>query len=201
VAFGVDNAEIEIDGPEVPLMDGSAQIWVEQIQRAGLVEQAQSRSSWRLAEPIWVQEQDAFVVGFPAEQIQLSYEINFPDFGPIGRQWYGLELNSERFSQEIAPARTFGLASQVEELRTLGLIKGGTLDNALVCNQNQWLNPPLRFDQEPVRHKLLDLIGDLSLLGQIPKAHILAHKASHKLHVAFAQKIQAKLIPEQLSAS
>ena len=95
----------------------------------------------------------------------------------------------EPFQDLIAPARTFGFADQIEQLKASGLIKGGSLDNALVCDRSGWLNPPLRFENEPVRHKLLDLIGDLSLLGTIPQAHFLAYKASHKLHVQLAQAL------------
>jgi UDP-3-O-[3-hydroxymyristoyl] N-acetylglucosamine deacetylase len=95
------------------------------------------------------------------------------------------------FATEIAPARTFGLAHQIEALRDRGLIKGGSLENALVCGAEGWLNPPLRFLNEPVRHKLLDLIGDLSLLGTIPVAHFLAYKASHQLHTQLARSLDA----------
>ena len=94
------------------------------------------------------------------------------------------------FAEAIAPARTFGFADQVEQLRKAGLIQGGSLENALVCDETGWLNPPLRFVNEPVRHKLLDLIGDLSLLGQIPQAHFLAYKASHQLHIRLAQALE-----------
>ena len=90
---------------------------------------------------------------------------------------------------EIAPARTFGLAHQIDQLRTAGLIKGGTLDNALVCGPDGWINPPLRFPNEPVRHKLLDLIGDLSLVRPLPIAHYLAYKASHRLHTQLARQL------------
>ncbi len=97
----------------------------------------------------------------------------------------------ESFGEAIAPARTFGLAHQIEHLRTAGLIKGGSLDNALVCGEDGWINPPLRFPNEPVRHKLLDLIGDLSLVPQLPIAHYFAYKASHRLHTQLAQQILA----------
>ena len=93
------------------------------------------------------------------------------------------------FAPEIAPARTFGLLHQIEYLQTSGLIKGGNLDNALVCGPEGWLNPPLRFANEPVRHKILDLVGDLSLLGSFPQAHFIAYKASHGLHIQLAQNL------------
>ncbi|MGB5637392.1 MAG: UDP-3-O-acyl-N-acetylglucosamine deacetylase, partial [Waterburya sp.] len=93
------------------------------------------------------------------------------------------------FASEIAPARTFGFADQIEQLQQAGLIKGGNLENALVCSHQGWVNPPLRFTNEPARHKLLDLVGDLSLLGQLPTAHLIAYKASHKLHTQLAIKL------------
>jgi UDP-3-O-[3-hydroxymyristoyl] N-acetylglucosamine deacetylase len=120
--------------------------------------------------------------------LQFTYGIDF-DVLPIGNQWHSWQPDKEDFSTEIAPARTFGLAHQIEQLRSAGLIKGGSLDNALVCDDRQWLNPPLRFPNEPSRHKLLDLIGDLSLLGKFPQAHFLAYKASHQLHVRLAQRL------------
>jgi UDP-3-O-[3-hydroxymyristoyl] N-acetylglucosamine deacetylase len=95
----------------------------------------------------------------------------------------GQEGFGESFIAEIAPARTFGLAHQIDQLRAAGLIKGGSLENALVCGPSGWRNPPLRFANEPVRHKILDLVGDLSLLGSFPVAHFVAYKASHHLHI------------------
>ena len=126
---------------------------------------------------------------FPCEQLRFSYGIDFP-YAPIGKQWLTWSPDQEDFTTAIAPARTFGFADQVEQLRQAGLIQGGSLENALVCDQERWLNPPLRFADEPVRHKILDFLGDLSLLGQIPVAHYVAYKASHRLHIQLAQKIQ-----------
>ena len=108
----------------------------------------------------------------------------------IGRQLFSLELTPQRFIEEIAPARTFGFRDQVEALLQAGLIRGGALDNALVCDGDSWLNPPLRFAEEPVRHKLLDLIGDLALVG-LPQAQVFAYRGSHGLHTALAAAIQA----------
>lgn len=185
-ALGVDNARIELDGPEVPLLDGSAQPWVEAISQAGLVAQPAERVIRQVSQPLWVQQEDAFVVALPAPETRFSYGVNY-DLPAIGHQWYSCQL--AEFALEIAPARTFGFADQIEQLRNRGLIKGGSLRNALVCSPQGWLNPPLRFANEPVRHKLLDLIGDLSLLGTLPQAHVLAYKASHTLHTQLAQQL------------
>lgn len=194
VGFGVDNLYIDIDGPEVPLLDGSALGWVEAIQEAGIESQDQPVAPLTLSQPITLQQGDAWIAAFPAAAPRLTYGIDF-DVAAIGHQWFSWQptadpLAPEGFASVIAPARTFGLAHQIEALQQQGLIKGGSLENALVCSHEGWVNPPLRFEQEPVRHKLLDLIGDLGLLGRLPQAHVVAYKASHRLHVALAQAIQ-----------
>jgi len=214
---GVDDARIEIDGPEVPLLDGSAKSWVEAIAEAGVVtggngnlEDTQTHRNGNtenfstesphvieatsskvvLHKPIWVYQGDAFVAALPAPVTRFTYGIDF-DLPAIGKQWYSWTPQQESFAEAIAPARTFGLAHQIEHLRQAGLIKGGSLENALVCDDSGWLNPPLRFSNEPVRHKLLDLVGDLSLLGNFPVAHFLAYKASHNLHIQLAKELVA----------
>jgi UDP-3-O-[3-hydroxymyristoyl] N-acetylglucosamine deacetylase len=193
--MGVDNARIEIDGTEVPLLDGSASVWTANIAQVGLVSQpVNNQIPLAVTEPLWINQGDAFVCALPAPETRFSYGIDF-DLPAIGNQWHSWSLTTEleqasaSFATEIAPARTFGLLHQIEHLQKTGLIKGGSLDNALVCGPEGWLNPPLRFANEPVRHKILDLVGDLSLLGTFPLAHFLAYKASHNLHIQLAQKI------------
>ncbi|HEY9873475.1 MAG TPA: UDP-3-O-acyl-N-acetylglucosamine deacetylase [Candidatus Obscuribacterales bacterium] len=205
--MGVDDARIEIDGPELPLLDGSARLWAEAIRSqltmispedpiASTITKvnpvAASAPSQRhhvvLQQPIWVHKGDAFVAAIPSPTTVFTYGIDF-DTPAIGKQWHTWTPQTESFEEAIAPARTFTLAEQIDFLRNAGLIKGGSLDNALVCDANGWLNPPLRFSNEPVRHKLLDLVGDLSLLGAFPQAHFLAYKASHNLHIQLAQEL------------
>jgi UDP-3-O-[3-hydroxymyristoyl] N-acetylglucosamine deacetylase len=190
--LGISNATIELDGPEVPLLDGSALEWVRAIQGVGIVEQLAPQQTIAIDSPLWVRDGDMFVVAMPHPSLKFSYGIEF-DHPAIGQQWFSLDWSPEQFAEAIAPARTFGFAHQVEQLRQLGLIKGGSLDNALLCGPEGWINPPLRFANEPVRHKLLDLIGDLSLLGAIPQAHILAYKASHRLHTQFAAALAQRV--------
>jgi UDP-3-O-[3-hydroxymyristoyl] N-acetylglucosamine deacetylase len=192
-AMGLDNARIEIDGSEVPLLDGSAQVWCESIAKVGLVSQTENDANTPLVitEPIWIYHGDAFVCALPSPETRFSYGIDF-NLAAIGNQWHSWLFTrnlNHCFASEIAPARTFGLQHQIEHLQKSGLIKGGSLDNALVCGEQGWLNPPLRFANEPVRHKILDLVGDLSLLGTFPVAHFLAYKASHNLHIQLARKI------------
>ncbi len=194
--MGVDNARIEIDGPEVPLLDGSAKLWAESIAQVGLVSQTltEEKNTLLINEPIWVRQEDTFVCAIPAPEIRFTYGIDF-DLPAIGNQWYSWSPTADSdnpnhsFAIDIAPARTFGLLHQIEYLQKSGLIKGGSLENALVCGPEGWVNPPLRFENEPVRHKILDLVGDLSLLGVFPCAHFLAYKASHNLHIQLAQRI------------
>lgn len=184
--LGIDNLRIEISGPEVPLLDGSALEWVQAVIRVGWVAQSALRPQRSLETPVVVQQDDAFAAALPSSETQFSYGIDFPNT-IIGCQWHTAHLSD--FAAEISPARTFGLASDVEMLQNRGLIKGGSLENALVCTQEGWLNPPLRYTNEPVRHKLLDLIGDLSLLGALPRVHVVAYKASHALHLQLARRL------------
>lgn len=187
----IQDARIEIDGAEVPLLDGSAKLWVDAIAkniRNPHTFAHNSPSPFAIQQPIIVQEKDSFVSAIPASETRFTYGIDFP-YNAIANQWHSWTLNQEDFATEIAPARTFGFAEEIEKLQQAGLIKGGSLDNALVCSHQGWLNPPLRFTNEPARHKLLDLVGDLSLLGTFPQAHFLAYKASHKLHIQLAKKI------------
>ncbi|MEB3234172.1 MAG: UDP-3-O-acyl-N-acetylglucosamine deacetylase [Cyanobacteriota bacterium] len=169
---GVSQAELWVEGDEIPLLDGSAQGWVEAIAEAGLQAMGQRQAVLAPDQPLTVQQGQSFAVALPSSGLQIAAAVDYPQ-AAIGRQLFSLELTPERFVNEIAPARTFGFREQVEQLRAAGLIQGGALDNALVCDGDRWLNPPLRFDDEPVRHKLLDLIGDLALAG-LPMAHLFA---------------------------
>ncbi|MBD2256319.1 UDP-3-O-acyl-N-acetylglucosamine deacetylase [Pseudanabaena sp. FACHB-2040] len=195
--MGIDNVCITIDGPEVPLLDGSASGWVEAIEAAGLAVQDAPKRAFQVSSPVWIYDGDAFVAALPSPTPRYTYGIDF-EVTAIGNQWHSWSADpaaAELFAEVVAPARTFGLAHQIDYLRSQGLIKGGSLDNALVCGEEGWLNPPLRFPNEPARHKLLDLIGDMSLLGRVPLAHILAYKASHRLHVELAKTLQKALSP------
>jgi UDP-3-O-[3-hydroxymyristoyl] N-acetylglucosamine deacetylase len=187
--LGVEDARIEVDGAELPLLDGSALVWAEEIVRSGIEPTTSDLDPVGvITTPVWIQEDDLFVAALPSPALRFTYGIDF-EVAPIGNQWHSWQPGRDDFIAEVAPARTFGLAHQIDRLRAAGLIKGGSLDNALVCNDREWLNPPLRFPNEPARHKLLDLIGDLSLLGKFPQAHFIAYKASHQLHVRLAQRL------------
>jgi UDP-3-O-[3-hydroxymyristoyl] N-acetylglucosamine deacetylase len=186
---GVSQARILVSGDEIPLLDGSALPWVEAIAEAGLTSLGPRSLPPLPAEPIVVRQGLSFVTALAAESLSIGAGIEFPH-AAIGRQLYSLALTPEAFVREIAPARTFGFRDQVEALRAAGLIRGGDLDNALVCDGDHWLNPPLRFSDEPVRHKLLDLLGDLALAG-LPQAQVFAYRGSHGLHTALAAALSA----------
>ena len=182
---GLSHVEIVLSGHEVPLLDGSALGWVEAIAEAGLAPAASPRPAPpRLDQPLLRSRGCSVITATPADRFGVVGIIDFPQ-AAIGRQQFALELTPQRFVDEIAPARTFGFREQVEQLRAAGLIQGGALDNALVCDGDQWMNPPLRFEDEPVRHKLLDLIGDLALVG-FPQDQVLVYKGSHGLHTDLA---------------
>ena len=214
VGCGVGAALVEIDGPEVPLLDGSAALWCEAIAQVGLAplpEPLDRSDPSPIAEPVWVREGDAFVAALPSPELRFSYGIDFA-LAAIGNQWHSWSPGADfgpidrdpqpdSFARAIAPARTFGLAHQIEQLRAANLIRGGSLDNALVCGEAGWLNPPLRYENEPARHKILDLVGDLSLLGAIPRAHYLAYKASHRLHGQLVTALAARLQPVAVPVS
>ena len=194
--MGVHNACIELDRPELPILDGSALPWVEAIAKVGITTQVDGDRLKSLTEVVTVRKGDSFVTAIPADTLRFTYGIDFPSRA-IGEQWFSwapaIADFCDEFVREIAPARTFTIADYIDQMRAAGLIKGGSLDNAIVCDGDRWINPPLRFDNEPCRHKLLDLIGDLSLLGFLPRAHILAFKASHNLHAEFAIAIKKSL--------
>ena len=183
----VDNCQVELDGPEVPILDGSAQPWAIAIAEVGLQGQSGARRAIAIEQPITLWEGEAFVSAVPSPVTRYSYGIDFPN-SPIREQWYSWVNSPGTFAQQIAPARTFTTEANARKAMELGLIKGGSLDNAIVCNEDEWLTP-LRFDDEPVRHKLIDLLGDLSLTGVRWQAHFLAYKASHTLHGRFARQL------------
>ena len=192
IGSGLTHVHLEIEGREIPLLDGSSMGWIEEIEKVGMMNANTSpKPRPELKSPIFVNKGESVIFAIPSKKLKLIGLIDFP-YKAIGQQMYSIELSPNNFVKEIAPARTFGLLDQLEELKKAGLIKGGALENALVCNGDSWVNPPLRFANEPVRHKLLDLIGDLAFVG-LPKAQIFVYKGSHSLHAEFAASLQKVL--------
>jgi len=186
--FGVDNAIVELDNLEVPILDGSALEFVREIRRVGLKAQRQSRTYLLIEKPIHLKEKGKTISVYPARNFQVSYSIDFAH-PMIGKQTFEFEATPPKFAAEIAPARTFGFLHEVEELRKNGLVRGGSLENAIVLTKTGILNNILRFKDEFVRHKILDNIGDLSLIGYPIVGRICAEKAGHALHTRLVSRI------------
>jgi len=190
IGCGLTHVHILVNGNEIPLLDGSSIEWVEAIAEAGIIKlNSSNKTEIVINEPVVVYKGLSMITATPANEFRLIGIIDFP-YPAIGKQIFSLELTPKSFVNEIAPARTFGFKDQIDHLVSKGLIKGGNLKNSLVCDESSWLNPPLRFQNEPVRHKLLDLIGDLALIG-LPKAQVLVYRGSHALHSEFAKAIQS----------
>lgn len=186
-SLGVDNAIVELDHPEVPIMDGSAAPWVYLIQDAGIRELSTARRTIRVLRPMQVQQGDKRIALYPADGFKISYTICF-DHPLLRHQQKTMDLDEDTFVDEIAPARTFGFLKEVEMLRQRGLALGGSFENAIVLGETSVLNP-LRFKDEFVRHKILDVIGDLALLGHPLMGHLVVHRGGHALHTALAVEV------------
>ena len=186
---GLSYIHIEVDGKEIPLLDGSAIQWVKAFEEVGIKKVHKPINFLREINESMIFNKDSSVIALtPSNKITIISTISF-SYKAIGNQTYVIDLNPKCFVENIAPARTFGFKDQFQELNELGLIKGGSLENALVCDGDKWINPPLRFSNEPIRHKILDLIGDLALVG-LPKAQILVYKGSHSLNALLASSLK-----------
>ncbi|MBI1874475.1 MAG: UDP-3-O-acyl-N-acetylglucosamine deacetylase [Acidobacteria bacterium] len=188
VSMAVDNVVVELDFPEVPIMDGSAAPFVYLIQEAGVKRLTARRRYLKVVRPISLAHGDKRISLYPSEQFRVTYSISF-DHPLLRHQSRTIRVTEESFVEEIAPARTFGFLKEVETMRQNGLALGGSLENAVVLGETGVLNNPLRFEDEFVRHKILDAIGDLALVGHPVIGHLVAHRAGHALHTAFAAKI------------
>jgi UDP-3-O-[3-hydroxymyristoyl] N-acetylglucosamine deacetylase len=188
VSLGIDNAVVELNHPEVPIMDGSAAPFVYLIQEAGVRSLPVPRRFLRITRPIEYAKGDKRIALYPSDEFKVSYSISY--YHPLLRhQARATTINESVFVDEIAPARTFTFLKEVELLRQHGFALGGSLENAVVVGEAGVLNHPLRFDDEFVRHKILDVIGDMALLGFPVIGHLVAHRGGHALHTAFAAKI------------
>ena len=189
-ALGVDDVLVEVDAPEIPIMDGSAAPFVILIHEVGLRPHRAARHYLKVVKPIEVVLGGKWARLTPSDQFRITYTIGF-DHPLLRRQSAAVRVTADSFAEEIAPARTFGFLREVETLRKNGLALGGSLENAVVIGETGVLNQKLRFEDEFVRHKILDSIGDLSLLGHPLVAHLEASKAGHALHAALARKVMA----------
>ncbi len=188
VGMGVDNAFVELDNLELPILDGSALPIVEMVQRVGLRRQKRLRRYLRVLKPIEVREGEKFVGLYPAENFSVCYTIHFPH-PLIGEESICVDLSRGDYARDIAPARTFGFLNEVQALRNMGLIRGASEENAIVLTADGIKNGPLRFPDEFVRHKVLDLIGDLSLIGHQVLGRVVADRAGHAMHTALVSRL------------
>jgi len=188
VGMGIDNAIVELDNLELPILDGSAQPFVDLIRRAGVRKQRRPRSFLRILRSLELREGNKFIGVYPSDRYSVSYTIDFPH-PLIGRESRTLELTNGHFVKEIAPARTFGFLHEAEMMRQQGLIRGASNENALVLTRDGIVNPPLRFPDEFVRHKILDLIGDLALIGRRILGNVVADRAGHAMHTALVSRL------------
>jgi UDP-3-O-[3-hydroxymyristoyl] N-acetylglucosamine deacetylase len=189
--MGIDNAFVEIDNLEVPILDGSGMPFVNLIEKAGIRHYRRKRRYLRIRRPVSVEDHGKRICILPDESFRLTCEIRF-DHPMVGRQSVEMEVTPERYASEIAPARTFGFEYELDQMRNMGLIRGASLANAVCFTPGGVLNPEgLRFPDECCRHKALDLIGDLALIGKPLLGHVIAERAGHAMHAALVARIMS----------
>jgi len=187
IGMGVDNVIVELDNLELPILDGSAMPYVEAFLNLGIRTQRRRRETIRVLRPVEVREGNKFIGVYPGAGYRISYAIEFPS--PIGQQKTCVDLATETYGSEIAAARTFGYKADEQKLRDMGLIRGAGPENAIILGAKGPINGPLRFADEYVRHKVLDLIGDLALAGRRIEGHVVAERAGHAMHTALVSRL------------
>ena len=188
VSLGIDNVVVELNSPEVPIMDGSAAPFIYLIQEAGVKQLTSPRRYLKVLRPMALSRGDKRIALYPSDHFKVTYSIAY-DHPLLRHQSRTLRITEDSFIEQIAPARTFTFLKEVEMLRQQGLALGGSLENAIVIGETGVLNHALRFDDEFVRHKILDVIGDMALVGHPVVGHLVAHRGGHALHTAFAAQV------------
>lgn len=192
-ALEIDNLYIEVSNMEPPIGNGSSDVFVEMIQQAGIQEQQAKRPIFKLNKPLYWSEDVIHLVALPYDGFRISYTLHYPDSRALGSQYFSLDVTPESFCKELAPCRTFSRYAEVAMMMDQGLIKGGSLDNAVVVKDDVVFSKEgLYFPDEMVRHKILDLVGDLSLVGPF-HAHIIAIRSGHASNYQLAKQIQQQL--------
>jgi UDP-3-O-[3-hydroxymyristoyl] N-acetylglucosamine deacetylase len=187
IGYGVDNVIVEINNLEVPILDGSALPYIRAFEQTGLKQQRRKREYMRVVKPVEVRESGKFIGIYPGKGYAIDYTIDFPE--PIGYETMRVDLAEGDYARLIAPARTFGFKEDEAMLRNMGLIRGVSDDSAIILSRKGVENGPLRFPDEFVRHKVLDLIGDLALAGRRIEGHVVAERAGHAMHTALVQRL------------
>lgn len=196
-AYNIDNLSIEITSIEPPVGNGSADVFVEMIERVGVYEQIHTVPIVKIQQPVYWSEGDIHIVALPYPGYRISYTLNYPETPLLRSQFVSLLINEENFKNELAPCRTFSLYKEISSLMDKGLIKGGSLDNAVVIKDDVILSKGgLFFPDEMARHKVLDLIGDLSLIGFDFHAHVIALRSGHPSNFAFAKRLLKHITTE-----
>ncbi|MCC6697469.1 MAG: UDP-3-O-[3-hydroxymyristoyl] N-acetylglucosamine deacetylase [Candidatus Hydrogenedentes bacterium] len=190
--LGLDNLNIDVDASETPVGDGSAVPFMNTLQKAGFVEQHAERKFIRIKQPVYYKNEDVTLSVLPSDELRVTMTIAF-DHVAIGTQYASYVITPDTFAREIAPARTFGFLRDAKMLQEQGLIKGVSLENAVAIGDESILNEELRFPDEFVRHKILDLLGDMYLLGRPVKGHVIGVKSGHASHVKFSQEVKKSL--------
>ncbi|HDN98148.1 MAG TPA: bifunctional UDP-3-O-[3-hydroxymyristoyl] N-acetylglucosamine deacetylase/3-hydroxyacyl-ACP dehydratase [bacterium] len=188
-ALEIDNLIVEINGEECPGLDGSAISFVEIIKKAGIEEYDEEKEVIYLKEPIYISQNGAHIIALPYDKLRISYTLNYPN-SPLKSQFASFIIDPDTYEKEIAAARTFCLQEEVENLKSLGLGKGSDYSNTLVISKDGVINNKFRFEDEPVRHKIVDLIGDLALLGKRICCHIIGIRSGHSLNTKLIKKIK-----------
>jgi UDP-3-O-[3-hydroxymyristoyl] N-acetylglucosamine deacetylase len=188
IGLGVDNAIVELDNLELPILDGSARPFMDMVLNVGLRKQRRQRVYMRIRRELELREGDKFIAIYPAPGYSVAYTINFPH-PLIGRESFEVELSDGEYRREIAPARTFGFVEQEKAMRNQGLIRGASEQNVIVLTRDRVVNGPLRYPDEFVRHKVLDLIGDLALVGRRILGRVVADRAGHAMHTALVSRL------------
>jgi UDP-3-O-[3-hydroxymyristoyl] N-acetylglucosamine deacetylase len=187
---GVDNVYVEIDALELPILDGSSKPFIDLLAQAGTRKLRRQRRYIHVKKPLEFSDGDRRIGIYPANEFRVHCFVDY-DHPAVGPQEVAMTVDRESFSRELAPARTFGFMKDFAGLQAMGLIRGGSVDNAIVLDEDSVMNGPLRFPDEFGRHKALDLIGDLALVGHPLKAHVVAHKAGHALHTQLVTRLLA----------
>lgn len=190
-SMGIDNAYIEIDNLEVPILDGSGMPFVDLIRNAGIRTYRRRRRYLRIRRPVSVEGNGKRITILPCDRFHLNCDV-FWEHPLVGKQTLDMEVTPEAYADEIAPARTFGFEHELDQMRNMGLIRGATLESAVCFTKDSLLNPSgLRFPDECCRHKALDLIGDLALIGKPLLGHVIAERAGHAMHAALVNRIMS----------
>jgi UDP-3-O-[3-hydroxymyristoyl] N-acetylglucosamine deacetylase len=192
-AFGVDNLLIEISGSEVPIMDGSSLPFMEILEKAGIAQQEEKKEYLCLDQPVYYSSEGVHIIALPSDEYRISYTLSYPDSQILRSQFFTTKIDFS-YKKEIAPARTFCFLEEIQPYIDKKMIKGGGLHNALIIKEDKVLNPEgMKFPEEQARHKVIDLIGDLSLIGNRLIVHIIAIRSGHKGNAAFAKLFISKM--------